>query len=196
MRRGMCALMISCLLLSGCGGKTNTADDLALNIRTEYMAMTGFHAVADIVADYGERVYEYTLDAVWQKDGETVLTVIKPEMIAGITARIKNGSSVLQYEGASLETGELSPDGFSPVEAIPALVSYITSGYMAECGFEEVGEGRQQLRILCRDPENLSGTGAETEFWIDVESHALLRAEFLYDGYTVIQCVFTEFTKE
>lgn len=196
MRRCVCALMISVLLLSGCGSKVNTADELALNIRTEYMAMTGFHAIADIVADYGERIYEYTLDAVWQKDGETVLTVIKPEMIAGITARIKDGSSILQYDGASLETGELSPDGFSPVEAIPALVGYITSGYMAECGIEEEENGQQLLRILCRDPENSSGTGPETNFWIDVGTHALVRAEFLYNGYTVIQCVFTEFTKE
>lgn len=196
MRRSVCALMISLALLSGCGNKPAAADEMALHIRTEYMAMTQCHAIVRILADYGERVYEYTLDAVWRKDGETVLTILEPEMIAGITARVQKGSSVLLYDGASLEIGELSLDGFSPIEAVPAAIEYMTRGYMAQCSLEQPEEGQMLLRILCRDPEQSPGTGAETEFWIDTNTHALVRAEFLYDGYVVLQCVFTEFTKE
>ena len=90
----------------------------------------------------------------------------------------------------------LSADGFSPMEAIPALINYITSGYIAQSGFEETQEGNSLLWICCRSPENASGTGTEAELWFDVSTHDLVRAEIHYDGYTVIQCVFTEFTKE
>jgi hypothetical protein len=186
-------------LLAGCGGGAgksgNAADELALSIRTEYLAMTACAATVDITADYGQRVYEYTLAVSWQKGGELVLTVLEPENIAGITARIQDGSTYLEYDGVSLETGPLAAEGFSPLEAIPTIFDAIFSGYMAECDLETVGE-TQQLWVCCRDPESAPGTGTETAFWFDADSHALTRAELLSDGYTVLQCEFTDFTKE
>ena len=199
MRRRLCALMMILPLLAGCGGGDkeggNSAEELALAIRTEYLAMTACAATVDITADYGQRVYEYTLAVSWQKEGETLLTVTAPENIAGITARIKNGSTYLEYDGASLETGTLSGDGLSPMEAVPAMLEYIFSGYIAECDFETEGES-QLLWFCCRNPESSPGKGTEAAFWFNADTHALARAELLSDGYTVIQCVFTEFTKE
>lgn len=198
MRRKLCALMIIFPLLTGCGENKNigsSADELALNIRTEYMGMTGFSANAEVIADYGQRVYEYTLDVQWQKEGETVLTVLAPENIAGITARIESGTSFLDYDGISMETGILSQDGFSPMEAIPVLMNYILSGYIAQCAYDG-SETQNLLWVSCREPENSPGKGTEAELWFDVETHALTQAEILYDGYTVIQCIFSDFTKE
>lgn len=199
MRNVVCALMMILIPLTGCGGGEqggrNSADELALNIRAEFLSMTSCSATVDLIADYGQRVYEYTLAVSWTKDGETVLTVIAPEKIAGITARIKNGSTILEYEGASLETGMVAADGLSPMEAIPAILDYIMTGFIAECGFEEGNEGNQ-LWICCRDPENPPGVGTEAAFWFDSQTHSLKRAEVMSDGYSVIQCVFREFTKE
>ena len=96
----------------------------------------------------------------------------------------------------SLEIGELALDGLSPIAAVPAVIEYITCGYMSQCSLEQTEDGQLLLRILCRDPEQASGTGAETELWIDANTHDLVRAEFLYDGYVVLQSVFVEFTKE
>ena len=185
-------------LLAGCGrggNGGNSADELALTIRTEYLAVTACSATAEITADYGQRVYEFTLDISWQKGGETVLIVVEPALIAGITARIKDGSACLEYDGISLETGLLSGDGLSPVDAVPNIMEKIASGYIAECDFEDTETGCQ-LWFLCRDPEQSPGTGTEAAFWFDAESHDLLRAELSSDGYTVVQCIFTDFTKE
>lgn len=199
MRKRLCALMMTLSLLAGCGGGEQgggaSADELALSIRTEYLAMTACAATVDITADYGQRVYEYTMSVSWQKDGETLLTVIAPENIAGITAHIQNGTGYLEFDGASLETGMLTTEGLSPVEVVPVILDYIFSGYIAECDFEAVGESRQ-LWFCCRDPECSPRTGTEAVFWFDAESHVLSRAEMLSDGYTVIQCDFTDFTKE
>lgn len=199
MRKRLCALMMIIPLLAGCGAGEqkgdHSAEELALTIRGEYLAMTACSAVADITADYGQRVYEYTLAIAWQKDGETVLTVIAPETIAGITARLKDGAGYLEFDGASLETGKIMPEGLSPIEAVPAIMNSIFSGFIAECDFETV-DGRQLLWFCCRDPEAAPGTGTESAFWFDAESHALQRAEIYSDGYTVMRCDFTEFTKE
>ena len=199
MRKRLCALMMILPLLSGCSGgergNGTSADELTLTIRTEYLAMTACSATVDVVADYGQRVYEYTLAVSWQKNGETVLTVVEPEIIAGVTAKIQDGTGYLEFDGASLETGTIFAEGLSPIEAIPAVLNYIFTGYIAECDFETVGE-TQQLWFCCRDPEASPGTGIEAAFWFDTESHALLCAEVLSEGYTVIQCNFTDFTKE
>lgn len=199
MRRRLCALMMTLTLLAGCGGGEQgggtSADELALSIRTEYLAMTACAATVDMTADYGARVYEYTLSVSWQKNGETLLTVLAPENIAGITARLESGSVSLEYDGASLETGMLSAEGLSPMEAVPAILDYILTGYIAECDLETVGE-EERLRFCCRDPENAPGTGTEAVFWFDGDTHAIAQAEVFSDGYSVIRCVFRDFTKE
>lgn len=198
MHKRICALMMILVLLTGCSGggqgANHSAEELALAIRAEYLAMTACAASVDITADYGQRVYEYCVDFTWEKDGETRLTITAPENIAGITARIRGGSSYLEYDGASLETGVLSGTGLSPVEAVPAALSYILSGYIGECDFETVDE-RELLWFCCRDPECAPGTGTEAAFWFEPETHALTQAEILSDGYCVVRCVFHEFTK-
>lgn len=37
--------------------------------------------------------------------GETVLTITAPENIAGVTARILEGETALEYDGMRVETG-------------------------------------------------------------------------------------------
>ena len=199
MRKRFCALMMTLVLLTGCsrGGQemSRSAEELALSIRAEYLAMTACSASVDITADYGQRVYEYSMSLSWQKDGETKLTVTAPENIAGISARIQDGNSYLEYDGASLETGVLSGTGLSPIEVVPVAINYILSGYIGECDFETVDE-QELLWFCCRDPECEPGVGTEAAFWFEPESHALKQAEMLSDGYCVVRCVFHDFTKE
>lgn len=94
-----------------------------------------------------------------------------------------------------METGALTAQGLTPVEAVPLVLEHIFSGYIAECDLEQSGED-QQLWFVCRDPETAPGTGLETAFWFDAETDALIRAEIMSDGYTVVRCVFSDFVKE
>ena len=195
-RRMMCVpMMILLLTLTACGGsgEGSQAEQLALEIRGEYLDMTACNATMDVTADYGQRVYDYTIEAAYVKDGETTLTVTAPEIIAGVTARLSKDSTVLEYDGVCWETGALNPDGMSPVDAIPALLAYAREGFIAECGMETVNE-TELLRIVCRDPEGTAGAGEECSLWFAPDTHALLRGELSQDGYTVIQCVFSQFT--
>ena len=85
-KRTVCALMMTLCLLAACGGEAgtgNNTDELALDIRADYLSMSGCTARMDVTADYGERVYTYTLDLSYQKDGDTTLAVVAPEEVAG-----------------------------------------------------------------------------------------------------------------
>lgn len=193
-RRGcVCVLtMILCLALTACGGGATGAEQLALDIRGEYLAMEGCTASLTVTADYGQRVYEYGMDLEYRWEGESVLTITSPEAVAGVTARLEQEGGSLEYDGVRVETGPLDDSGMSPMDAVPALMRYAAEGFMAECVMEERDQG-QVLRVICRDPDHQAGEGQECSLWFDPDSHALLRGELSQDGYTVIQCVFSDF---
>lgn len=196
MRKWVFCVLMMTLLLTACGGKAggNEAEELALAVRTEYLAASACSGTAAVTADYGQRVYRYEM--TFTADGEeTVLVLTAPETVAGLTARLSaKKDSVLEYDGAVLETGPLDESGLTPVSAIPALLDTIREGYLDTCVLEAMGEG-QALRLLSRDPEAELGTGLETTMWFDPESHGLLRAEISRDGFCMIQCEFSDFSK-
>ncbi|MEG1857434.1 MAG: hypothetical protein RR216_01745 [Pseudoflavonifractor sp.] len=197
MRRAwLCAPMILlCVLLTACGqGEAGgrAAEKLALEIRTEYLAMTGCTAELNMTADYGERVYDYGMKLVWVKETGTLLTLVSPEDVAGVAIHIKAGQTVLEYDGARIETGPLSPGGLSPIDAVPMLLTYIREGFIAACTMERTDE-RDLLRMDCRDPEADGGTGTEVSLWFDAGNHGLVKGEISVDGFTVICCNVTSF---
>ncbi len=193
MRRLLLCVPMIALLLTGCGqAGGNDAEELALEIRGEYLEQVPWTAQASITADYGRRVYQYELSAAWDGE-ETILTISAPETVAGITARLQEETGVLEYDGLSVETGPLNQEGLTPISALPALLEAARSGYITACALDgETGE----LRIDCGDPEGTPGEGTEVSLWFNMESHALTRGEISVDGFRVILCELTQFTKE
>ena len=191
MRKLLFCVPMMILLLSACtgGAEGNEAEELALQIRGEYLAMGSCAGQAAITADYGQRVYQYEL-AVAVDGEETTLTLSAPDTVAGITARVTGQDGQLEYDGLSVETGPLDPEGLSPVSAVPALLEGARSGYIVSCALEEDGT---LLRMDCGDPEGTPGTGSEVSRWFDTSTHALSRGEISVDGFRALLCEFTDF---
>ncbi len=184
-----CVLMMT--LLTGCGkAGVSEAEELALAIRGEYLAVDSCAAQVTITADYGQRVYQYEMAAAVNGE-ETTLTLSAPETVAGLTARITGADSKLEFDGLSVETGPMDEKGLTPVSALPALLEAARSGYITACALEEDGA---VLRIDCGDPAGSPGSGTETVLWFDTGTHALTRGEISVDGFRAILCEFTEFT--
>ncbi len=190
----VCTRMISLLLLCllcGCTG-TDSDNNLTLELRSDFLSREGCSGVMELTADYGQRVYAYTVEFDGTvKDGMT-LVITAPEEVAGITANIHEGQTYLEYDGVRLETGPVNEEGLSPLDALPTFLTAMESGYIAETGSEMMGE-TEVLRICCRDPETDPGQGLETVLWFDKAQKTLLRGEVRSDGFTVIQCEFSAF---
>ena len=180
------------LTLTACGEQSD--DALALEISTAYQEMQQCSGEATITSDYGDRIYEYQLSFTYEREGDLVLNLTAPDTVQGITARIVKGETALEFEGIALETGPLSADGLSPIDCIPATLTYIQEGYLSSCGRETLGEV-ECLRLQFRNPEVQSGEGAEGIIWVQAESGDLVQSEMLYNGITVVRCVFTSMTK-
>ena len=185
----LCVLMTT--LLTGCGQPgVSEAEELALTIRGEYLAMDRCAVQVSVTADYGQRVYQYELAAAVSGE-ETVLTLSAPETVAGLTARITGEDSRLEFDGVSVETGPLDAGGLTPVSALPALQEAAKSGYITACALEEEDT---LLRVDCGDPAGSPGSGTETVLWFDASTHALVRGEVSVDGFRVVLCEVTQFT--
>lgn len=188
-----CVLTIS-LLLTGCGRteKGNSPMDLALAIRQDYLAADGCDAVLEVTADHGQRVHTFGVE-VTVCGKETNLTVIEPEEVAGIRARLDGDQAGLGFDDVILDTGLLDDSGLTVLGALPTLLEAARSGWIDSCVREEL-DGADTLHVICRDPAVERGTGREQHLWFDTDSHALLRGEVLVDGRRVIFCCVTQFT--
>lgn len=196
MRKTASCVLMMILLLSGCqaGSAGGTPEDAALVLRTRYQTLTGWSAQADVSVCYTDTVYDFTLDAVWRRDGETVLTVTAPELVAGITARIAQGETVLEYDGAGLSLGLLDDSGLTPVSAVTACMEQIETGWMARCAW--AGENEEYLQISFQDPELEPNAGTQFLLTFGREDFALLSAEVSAAGDRVLTARFRNFTTE
>ena len=197
MRKTLFCVLMTTLLLAGCaageGREDWTAEELALQIRTEYLAAPGCAGTAAVTADYGQRVYEFQLEFSWRREGETVLTITAPEELAGLTARVAEGEGRLEFQGVSLGTGDLTGEGLTPLEYLPAVMEQIDEGYMAVCALETLGE-TEALRVVFREAELGPEEGLEYFLWFSRTEHSLLRAELYQEGCLVLQSEFETFT--
>jgi len=189
-----CVLMMTLLLCSCKAAGGETPEEAALAVRDAYLDGAGWNADADITASVGNKVFDFTLAVQWRREGETVLSITAPELLAGITARMAKGETVLEYDGAGLSLGLLDGQGLTAVSAVPWLMEQIDKGYMAKCAW--AGEGDGQLAVTFRDPEGKPGTGTEYLLVFDRESRALLSAEVSVDGTGVLTAAFRNFTME
>ncbi len=135
LRKAGVPMIAALLLLSGCGKAELQADELSLSMRTTYLSMSEFSGEASITADYGDSSFTYTLQVEGTQLGGS-LTVLSPEEVAGAVVTWQEGETTLTYEGVSVETGELSPDGLSPTDGIPLILQAVRSA-PTEINFEK-----------------------------------------------------------
>lgn len=183
----MITLLLLVLTLSACRGGKQDGQALALDIRTSMLKATTLSITADITADYGERVYDFTVKYDGKADSGKI-EILAPEAVAGVKAEVSVSGGTLLYDGAALDMGAVTGDGLSPAEAIPALISQWQTGYIADCSFEKLGE-----------TETLAVTTAITETvtqktWFDVKTKCPLRAELSDGGKMVVACKFSGVT--
>lgn len=193
MRKRWLGTLLCLLLLGGCSRSlVDEAEQMALDARARYLAAPGLTATWDITADYGERVFSCRLAVEHTAGEETSLRVLEPELLQGVTARLQDGESLLEFDGVVLDTGSISPEGQSPLDCVPFFLKELQSGYLSQW---ELGtlEETPCLHLVTTDPSLPEGEGTRCELWLAQEDSALLRAELAVEENTVLQCVVQEF---
>jgi len=187
------ALMMTLLLLAGCGGGgVDEAEQMALEIRAEYLSMTGCMADVAVTADYGDRIFECKLELDHTAGKESVLTVEEPELFKGVTARLREGEVLLEFDGLCLETGPLTGEGISPLQAVPVLLEQVREGFISQWGMETLGEN-ECVFFTTSDPNRQPGEGTCFTVWFEREDFAWRKGEITVDGRSVLRCEISDF---
>ena len=178
------ALMIS-LLLSGCGGAG--AERMIAEQHQKFAEAEALSFTADVTANIGDEVFDCTLACSFEQETVTV-EVLAPESVAGVRARVADGSLALEYEGLSLGVGTAGLEDITPVGAGPLLVQALRSGFLQRCWTERDGD-----RELLAAQVYVSDLAALT-LWYDAETLTPTHGEFSQDGAVVLRCEIRDFT--
>lgn len=168
-------LLCFCLLLSACGA--NAVESRYKAFSQELAERDTLSFTAALRAEYEDRAASFTLRYDRNAAGCTV-TVLEPEIVAGIKARLDEGGSRLEYEGLIIDTGDLGSYGLTPMSALPTLVEAMKSGHL-ESFWEEGGLAVMQLIL----DDHLS---AQVSF--QQETMIPVHAELVSDGKVTVVC--------
>lgn len=110
------ALMIACLGLTACGSDEQQLEQARSRLtQAETLTLT-----AQLQANFGETAERFLLEHSYAADTWTV-TVTEPAVLQGVTARMTEHGSELEYDGAILTTGAVMGNGLSPIGAVPLI---------------------------------------------------------------------------
>lgn len=124
--------LICVLFLSGCS--KNTEMEQALALRQQVLSSEGVSFLANITADYGDEIYNFSLDCFFDTFGNMTFSVTSPASIAGITGKISNDRGALTFDKEVLVFDLMTDDELSPVSFPWILMRSLRSGYLAACG--------------------------------------------------------------
>lgn len=185
-RKPTAVLMILLCLLTACSSKENTDLQAPMDFRTQLLQTGACTFSADMTADYGESIQQFSVRCECQTDGTSNIEVIAPETIAGIAAQISDDGSTLNFEDMAVSFAPLAKGNVAPVSAPVLLVTAWTQAYISTAGREgelrrityENGFDERQLTVDC---------------WFD-EKNVPICAEICYNNETVLKIEITDFS--
>ena len=181
-------LLTLCLLLTSCAPRADSPEARFQTLRDQLRDLKQLSGHGVLTADYGERVYTYTVDLSADAQAGT-MTVTEPENIAGTVLQWSDGSTRLSCEDVTLETGPLS-DTLSPAQTVPVLLSCWQDGQLLACGWEDDNS------LLCAQLEHPEDDSLTASCWFDADTLALRRCELAQDGQTVLTMNLSSFALE
>ena len=178
---GVCTVICVLLVLCGCGAASPM--ETAEEIKTELGGYSALTLTANITASYENCVYDFKIKCA-KEAGELEIEILKPESLAGITARLEEDGFTLSYDGVEMSTGKLTEEGLSPAGALPVLIEQWTEGYASGAVYETRGD-REALAL----DTNITDT-VKQRTWFDRETHLPIYSEISENGVVVVTCEF------
>ena len=180
-------MLLLLLLMAACGKREEAAPDLL----EPYRAMTGCTAEAEIDCEYETEVRTYALRCEYVPEGESTVTVLAPESLAGVSAVFSGKDASLRYDDLVLDAGTLGGEKLSPAAVLPRLLDALRNGYLLEESREKLGE-EDCLRLTFET----AGEAEKLYFtvWLPEKSGGPVAAEVSSGTVLNFRLKFTSFT--
>ena len=178
------ALICLLVLLTGCSSG-NKELERGMALRKRLLSGNGCSFDAAITADYGDKLYAFSMACQGDALGSLSFTVTEPETIAGITGTVSDTGGKLTFDDTALQFDLMTDNQLSPVSAPWIFLKTLRSGYLTSAGVE--GE---QLRLTIDD--SYEEDALQLDIWLDGEDNPV-QAEILYDGRRILSLAVTNF---
>lgn len=169
--------MITLVILTGCTGKRDEMDR-AMNLRATLLGSEGCSFTAQITADYGDAIQEFSLYCEGTNEGNLGFRVESPDSISGITGRFRGETGELTFADVALTFPLLADGQVPPVSGPWILLKTLLSGYLTACTMET-----DLLRLTIYD--SYEEDALQMEIWLNRENMPV-HAEILYDGRRIL----------
>ena len=175
-------LLCLTLLLTGCDKNRGESDYRAFAERLNALDALSF--TAQVRAEYEHKTARFGL--AYEENGEGGrVTVLAPELIKGLSAKVLPGSSTLEYDTVVLDTGSLDSFGLSPLSSLPTLTRALKTGHV-----DSVWEEDGKTVVLLEPDDHLRCT-----VWFSKGDMRPMRAELITDGRVTVYVEFSDWTE-
>ena len=175
MKKGLVLLTLA-VFLTGCSAESEL--EQAMAFRDRLLSGNGCSFSADITADYGDELYEFSMDCRGDNLGNLEFSITSPESIAGITGKLEEAGGKLTFDDTALQFDLMVEDTLSPVSAPWVFLKTLRSGYITSACYEE-----NLLRLSIDD--SYEDDALRLDIWLD-ETGSPIRAEILHDGMRIL----------
>lgn len=183
MKRIICLALMICLL---CGCQTDSQQmNKALNLRQKLLAGNGCSFLAEITADYGDIIYQFSMNCQGDKQGNLGFSVVAPESISGITGTIADTGGHLTFDGTALTFATIADGQVTPITAPWLFLKTLRSGYIVSCA---EAEDTTYLQI----DDSYRDGAIHLDIWLDGDGMPV-RAEILWEGKRILSIIVKDF---
>lgn len=187
MRRAkLLALMITLALPVGCSSVAGLESDFT-DYRTTLESAGEVCFTANILASYSENVLEYELFCTVSGECSEVI-VNSPELLAGVSARLEQNSTTLEYDGLVLEDIPVDESELTPLSAPLVMTRALLYGHI-EAIFTDSFNGQDAVVVSVMDELENCHT-----IWLNSDTMSPVYAELESDGRIVISCTFSDWS--
>lgn len=184
MRRLICTIFVICFL-TGCGSSNEQIGN-ALILRQRLLGSNGCTFCAEITADYGKEIYQFSVQCSGDKEGNLEFTVLTPDSISGIAGKITETDRNITFDNEVLAFAPLADGQVTPVTAPWVFLKTLRSGYIASC---MEGEELTHLQI----DDSYLEKALHLDIWLD-QGNLPIRAEILWEGRRILSLKIKDFT--
>ena len=175
-------LVLLILLLTGCSGESEQLDR-GMQLRSRLLKAPECRFDVCITADYGDKLYSFSMCCQGNAQGDVSFTVAEPETIAGITGRISDTGGQLTFDDAALQFDPMADGQITPVMAPWIFLKTLRGGYRTSAGQE--GE---LLRLSIDD--SYADDALHLDIWLNQED-VPVQGQILYDGRRILSLTVT-----
>ena len=184
MKKAAASLILAVLCLTGCGKENPELErGLALRARAQQAGSCSFSA--QLEADFGDQLYEFSLDCQTSSEGKMAFQVTGPETISGITGTLSQEGGALTFEETALAFPMLSQGLVSPVSGPWLFWKALTAGCITSACVE--GEA---LRLSLSD--SYEESALQLDIWCDGEDLPA-RVEICQEGRRILTISLSNF---